>query len=62
MCNLGQGGALKVYDCYRPMRAVKAIAAWAKAPDGDGIKAVFFPGPYLVAEQIMPPIAHAAPA
>jgi D-alanyl-D-alanine dipeptidase len=38
------GYALKVYDCYRPVRAVKAFAAWAKAPDGDGMKAVFYPG------------------
>ena len=39
-----EGFALKVYDCYRPVRAVKAFAAWAKAPGGDGMKAVFFPG------------------
>jgi len=39
-----EGFALKVYDCYRPERAAKAFAAWAKAPGGDGMKAVFFPG------------------
>jgi zinc D-Ala-D-Ala dipeptidase len=39
-----EGYALKVYDCYRPMRAVKAFAAWAKTPGGDAMKAVFFPG------------------
>jgi D-alanyl-D-alanine dipeptidase len=38
-----EGFALKVYDCYRPVRAVKAFAAWAKAPGGDSMKAVFFP-------------------
>jgi D-alanyl-D-alanine dipeptidase len=38
------GYALKVYDCYRPVRAVKAFAAWAKAPDGEEMKAVFYPG------------------
>jgi D-alanyl-D-alanine dipeptidase len=38
------GFALKVYDCYRPARAVRAFAAWAKAPGGDGMKAVFYPG------------------
>jgi zinc D-Ala-D-Ala dipeptidase len=38
------GFALKVYDCYRPVRAVRAFAAWAKAPGGDGMKAIFFPG------------------
>jgi D-alanyl-D-alanine dipeptidase len=39
-----QGFALQVYDCYRPVRAVKAFAAWAEAPGGEGMKAVFFPG------------------
>jgi D-alanyl-D-alanine dipeptidase len=38
-----EGFALKVYDCYRPVRAVKAFAAWARAPGGDGMKVVFFP-------------------
>jgi zinc D-Ala-D-Ala dipeptidase len=38
------GYALKVYDCYRPVRAVKAFAVWAKAPGGEGMKAVFYPG------------------
>ena len=38
------GFALKVYDCYRPVRAVKAFAAWAKAPGGDAMRPVFFPG------------------
>jgi D-alanyl-D-alanine dipeptidase len=38
------GYALKVYDCYRPVRAVKAFAAWANAPGGEGMKAVFYPG------------------
>jgi D-alanyl-D-alanine dipeptidase len=38
------GYALKVYDCYRPVRAVKAFAAWAKAPGSEEQKAVFYPG------------------
>lgn len=37
------GFALKVWDCYRPVRAVRAFAAWARAPGGDGMKAVFYP-------------------
>jgi len=37
------GLALKVYDCYRPIRAVKAFATWSKAPGGDMMKAIFFP-------------------
>jgi zinc D-Ala-D-Ala dipeptidase len=39
-----QGFALQVYDCYRPVRAVKAFAAWAQTPGGEEMKAVFFPG------------------
>jgi D-alanyl-D-alanine dipeptidase len=38
-----EGFALQVYDCYRPVRAVNAFAAWARAPGGEGMKAVFFP-------------------
>ena len=39
-----EGFAVQIYDSYRPTRVVKGIAAWAKAPDADGMKAVFFPG------------------
>ena len=28
-----KGLTLKVYDCYRPARAVAAFVAWAKQPD-----------------------------
>jgi D-alanyl-D-alanine dipeptidase len=38
------GFALQIYDCYRPIRAVRAFAAWAKAPGGDAMKVAFFPG------------------
>ena len=41
--NLG----LKVYDCYRPTRAVAAFARWAKSPEtkraGDGPTKRFYP-------------------
>lgn len=30
-----KGLSLKVYDCYRPARAVKAFVDWSKLPDED---------------------------
>ena len=33
---------LKVYDCYRPTRAVAAFARWAQKPD-DGATKRFYP-------------------
>jgi D-alanyl-D-alanine dipeptidase len=38
-----QGLSLKVYDCYRPARAVAAFVAWAKEPDDPHAKAVHYP-------------------
>jgi D-alanyl-D-alanine dipeptidase len=38
-----KGFSLKVYDCYRPLRAGADFAAWAKTPDAQ-MKAEFFPG------------------
>lgn len=38
-----QGLSLKVYDCYRPQRAVDAMARWAAAPE-DGATRRFYPG------------------
>jgi D-alanyl-D-alanine dipeptidase len=35
--------SLKVYDCYRPARAVAAFVAWSKAPDAPDSKAVHYP-------------------
>jgi D-alanyl-D-alanine dipeptidase len=35
--------ALKVYDCYRPARAVAAFVAWAKEPDDPQAKAIYYP-------------------
>ena len=37
------GLALKVYDCYRPTRAVAAFVAWAKQPDDPEAKLVHYP-------------------
>jgi D-alanyl-D-alanine dipeptidase len=38
-----RGLSLKVYDCYRPARAVAAFVAWAKKPDDPQAKAVHYP-------------------
>ena len=38
-----QGFHLKVYDCYRPVRAVRAIVAWVREPRADQLKGVFYP-------------------
>lgn len=35
--------SLKVYDCYRPARAVAAFVAWAKRPDDSKAKAAYYP-------------------
>ncbi len=36
------GLSLKVYDCYRPVRAVRAFVAWAAAPE-DGRTKHYYP-------------------
>ena len=38
-----QGLSLKVYDCYRPARAVAAFVAWSRTPDDPDSKAVHYP-------------------
>jgi D-alanyl-D-alanine dipeptidase len=38
----GSGLSLKVYDCYRPQRAVNAMAHWAEAPEDHATKR-FYP-------------------
>jgi D-alanyl-D-alanine dipeptidase len=40
---LRQGYSLKVYDCYRPQRAVDQFVAWAKDLDDQAMKAEFYP-------------------
>ncbi|GAA2710585.1 M15 family metallopeptidase [Micromonospora olivasterospora] len=37
------GHRLKVYDCYRPQRAVADFVAWARQPDEQRMKAEFYP-------------------
>jgi zinc D-Ala-D-Ala dipeptidase len=38
-----RGLSLKVYDCYRPARAVATLVAWAKLPDDLRAKATYYP-------------------
>ncbi len=40
---LRQGYTLKVYDCYRPQRAVDHFVAWAKDLDDQRMKREFYP-------------------
>lgn len=40
----GQGFGLKVFDCYRPTRAVADFVAWARDPADTRMKAEFYPG------------------
>jgi len=39
----GKGLTLKIYDCYRPARAVAAFVAWSKLPDDPTSKATWYP-------------------
>jgi D-alanyl-D-alanine dipeptidase len=38
-----KGLTLKVYDCYRPARAVASFVDWSKTPDDPKVKAVYYP-------------------
>jgi D-alanyl-D-alanine dipeptidase len=38
-----QGLTLKVYDCYRPVRAVRSFVSWAKLPDDPKSKSTYYP-------------------
>jgi D-alanyl-D-alanine dipeptidase len=40
---LAQGYSLKVYDCYRPERAVRSFIAWAQSPEPDHMARIFSP-------------------
>ncbi|MGP4050999.1 M15 family metallopeptidase [Streptomyces sp. 2A115] len=40
---LSQGYSLKVYDCYRPQRAVDHFVRWAKDLDDQTMKGEFYP-------------------
>jgi zinc D-Ala-D-Ala dipeptidase len=45
------GLSLKVYDCYRPVRAVRAFGAWAEAPEDKRTKHYY---PRLRKSQLVP--------
>lgn len=38
-----KGLGLRIYDCYRPVRAVRAFGKWAKKPSSAEIKQKYFP-------------------
>ena len=47
-----EGYSLKVYDCYRPQRAVTDFVEWAKDPDDDVTRGEFYPR--LAKDQLFP--------
>lgn len=47
-----KGYSLKVYDCYRPQRAVADFVRWAKDPADDAMRAEFYPR--LAKDQLFP--------
>jgi D-alanyl-D-alanine dipeptidase len=56
-----KGLSLKVYDCYRPARAVAAFVDWAKAPDDPEAKAAYYPNlskGTLIPDYIAPRSGH----
>jgi len=38
-----EGLSLKVFDCYRPQRAIRHFLRWAKLPDDPGLRARYYP-------------------
>jgi D-alanyl-D-alanine dipeptidase len=40
---LAQGYSLKVYDCYRPERAVRSFITWSQSPEPDTMAPIFSP-------------------
>ncbi|MBT3070390.1 M15 family metallopeptidase [Rhodomicrobium sp. Az07] len=47
----GLGLSLKVFDCYRPQRAVRAFGAWARAPEDGRTKSQY---PRLPKDALVP--------
>jgi zinc D-Ala-D-Ala dipeptidase len=45
------GYSLKVFDCYRPVRAVKAFMAWVSAPEDEATKSFY---PHLAKSKLAP--------
>ena len=52
---------LRLYDCYRPVRAVRRFVAWAHAPEDGQTKAAYYPAfdkPALLGDYIAPTSGH----
>ena len=59
------GRRLRIFDCYRPVRAVASFVAWAAGPDDPGAKAAYYPGldkPALLGGYIAPVSGHSRAA
>jgi len=56
---------LRIYDCYRPVRAVKRFVAWTQAPEDGRTKAEYYPGferSTLLGDYIAPTSGHSRAA
>lgn len=56
-----KGLGLRVYDCYRPARAVRAFVDWVGAPDDPDAKAIYYPNlakKTLIPDYIAPRSGH----
>ncbi|KGQ20783.1 D-alanyl-D-alanine dipeptidase [Lysobacter dokdonensis DS-58] len=52
---------LRLYDCYRPVRAVRRFVEWAHAPEDGRTKAAYYPSfdkPDLLGDYISPTSGH----
>ncbi len=61
----GKGQRLRIFDCYRPIRAVASFVAWVGAPDEPGSKAAHYPRldkPALLDGYIAPVSGHSRAA
>lgn len=55
------GYRLRIFDCYRPKRAVRAFVAWANAPEDGKTKAAYYPNlpkSALLGDYISPTSGH----
>ena len=60
-----QGRRLRIFDCYRPVRAVARFVEWAEAPDDPRSKAAYYPKldkPALLGGYIAPVSGHSRAA
>ena len=55
------GHRLRIFDCYRPARAVRRFVAWAEAPEDGKTKAAYYPNlpkTALLGDYISPTSGH----